>query len=50
MILLQEANFSLDLESITLSLRYRINQAKENNRKQGKGGNENGGGEDEMEG
>ena len=44
------SEFQFRPRSITLSLRYRINQTKENNRKQGKGGNENGGGEDEMEG
>ncbi|MBT2160728.1 outer membrane beta-barrel family protein [Zobellia barbeyronii] len=44
------SEFQFRPRSITLSLRYRINQTKENNRKQGKGGNDNGGGEDEMEG
>ncbi|MUH34527.1 TonB-dependent receptor [Zobellia amurskyensis] len=44
------SEFQFRPRSITLSLRYRINQTKERDRKNGRGGNENGGGEDEMEG
>ena len=44
------SEFQFRPRSINLSFRYRINQSKERDRKNGRGGNENGGGEDEMEG
>lgn len=44
------SEFQYRPRSITLSFRYRINQTKERNSKNSRGGNENGGGEDEMEG